>query len=82
MFCTIGMKRHAHHQRLGLPFVDALFDLNPPCIALGMDRGLRLGAGQEAAAKGHARAFEAIVKRHERRQACWQRQLEGFAAHA
>jgi hypothetical protein len=63
---AIGVIRHAHHQRVRLPFGNTLGDELPTGIAFGVDGGLRLSLAQQAAAVGHACTFDTEVKGKER----------------
>eukprot|EP01137_Pigoraptor_chileana_P001619 Opistho-2@39505 len=62
---AVGVVRHAHHQGVGLPFLQALRDLHEARVALGGNGGLRRGTACEAVAGGHAGAFQAEVERQE-----------------
>ena len=62
MFCPIGMERHAHHQGVGLPILDAAADQRPTGVTLGLQMALWRGLAQQAVAHGHAGAAGAKVK--------------------
>ena len=59
---TVRVKGHAHHQCVGLPVANVLFQQRPARVALGADGAARLGAAQQAVAAGHAGALQAKVK--------------------
>jgi len=75
---TVRVKRHAHHQCVGLPLFQALGNLGKAGIPLGGDRALRLGRAQQPVAHRKPGALQAKVQRHKRlqmrcynRYSCW-----------
>ena len=60
---TVRMKRHTHHQRVGLPGFKLLRHLVKAGIALGGDRALWLRGAHEPVAHRKTGTFQAEVER-------------------
>ena len=59
---TVRVKRNAHHQGIGLPFLDPKANRREPLVIVGVDGELRTGRAGQPIAGGYARALDTEIE--------------------